>query len=170
MRFGGIVGSVWRTSDPATGSDSDRGFVAFYRAEYPAAVRLAAALSLSTTAEDAVQEAFTRLYGRFSLLDNPAAYLRTTLVSVIREGHRRRQREQRRLRLVDRPVTIGTVGSSEVLDVVARLPDRQRHVLVLRYWAGWSEAEIAAALGCRPGTVKSLSSRALERLKKDLDS
>jgi DNA-directed RNA polymerase specialized sigma24 family protein len=42
-------------------------------------------------------------------------------------------------------------------------------VIVTRYWAGWSEAEIAEALGCRPGTVKSLASRALDRLRKEVE-
>lgn len=56
----------------------------------------------------------------------------------------------------------------ELADVVAALPFRQRAVIVLRYWCDLSEAEIAAALECRPGTVKSLSSRALARLNKEI--
>jgi RNA polymerase sigma factor (sigma-70 family) len=47
---------------------------------------------------------------------------------------------------------------------LGRLPQRQREVLVLRYWLGLPEAEIAAALGIRPGTVKSAASRALSTL------
>jgi RNA polymerase sigma factor (sigma-70 family) len=45
---------------------------------------------------------------------------------------------------------------------------RQRAVLVLRYFEGLSEVEIAETIGCRPGTVKSLSARALERLRREL--
>jgi len=41
-------------------------------------------------------------------------------------------------------------------------------VIVGRYWGGWSEAEIANSLGCRPGTVKSLASRALNRLRREV--
>ena len=49
-----------------------------------------------------------------------------------------------------------------------RLPYDQRAVVVLRYWLGLSEAEIASTLGCRPGTVKSRHSRALRTLRKEL--
>jgi DNA-directed RNA polymerase specialized sigma24 family protein len=41
-------------------------------------------------------------------------------------------------------------------------------VIVARYWLGWSEAEIARALDCRPGTVKSLASRALAQLRQEV--
>jgi len=57
----------------------------------------------------------------------------------------------------------------ELGDAVAALPFRQRAVLVLRYHHGLSEAEIADALECRPGTVKSLASRALDTLKKEIE-
>jgi RNA polymerase sigma factor (sigma-70 family) len=50
-------------------------------------------------------------------------------------------------------------------DALAKLPARQRAALVLRYYDGLSEAEIAMALGCRPGTVKSTTSRALAKLR-----
>ena len=48
------------------------------------------------------------------------------------------------------------------------LPDRYRAALVLRYYEDLSEADIAAALGCRPGTVKSLLHRGLAKLKEQL--
>ena len=56
----------------------------------------------------------------------------------------------------------------EVLDLIDRLPSRQRAVLVLRYFEGLSELEIAEVLSCRPGTVKSLAARALSRLREEL--
>jgi RNA polymerase sigma factor (sigma-70 family) len=56
----------------------------------------------------------------------------------------------------------------DLADAVAALPFRQRAVVVLRYHAGLSETEIAEALGCRPGTVKSLASRALKRLENEI--
>ena len=51
-------------------------------------------------------------------------------------------------------------------DAIAALPYRQRVAIVLRFWHDCTEAEIAAALGCRPGTVGSLIHRALAELRK----
>ena len=59
-------------------------------------------------------------------------------------------------------------SANELFDVVVKLPVKQRVVIVLRYYEGLSEAEIAAALSCAPGTVKSLASRALARLRKEV--
>src|SRR5581483_1536003 len=53
---------------------------------------------------------------------------------------------------------------------LAALPPRQRAVVVLRYYAGLSEAEIAEALGCAPGTVKSQSAKAMRTLRRVLGS
>ena len=59
-------------------------------------------------------------------------------------------------------------GHQPLLDVIDALPYRQRAVLVLRYWLDLSEIEIASALDCRPGTVRSLHFRALATLRKDV--
>ena len=50
---------------------------------------------------------------------------------------------------------------------IRRLPARQRTVLVMRFYADASDDDIAAALGCRRGTVRSLASRALAALRQD---
>jgi DNA-directed RNA polymerase specialized sigma24 family protein len=139
---------------------------ALYRAEYPGMVRLAHALTGSPeTAEDVVQDAFARLHGRADRLSNPVGYLRTTVVNICRDKARRSQRERRVA--VSAPPFL-TFAASELLDVLLKLPYRQRAVLVLRYWGDWSEAEIAEALRCRPGTVKTLASRGLSRVKEEL--
>jgi RNA polymerase sigma factor (sigma-70 family) len=57
---------------------------------------------------------------------------------------------------------------SELLDAVAHLPYKQRTVLVLRYWADLREEEIAEIVGVRPATVRSITSRALDRLRMEL--
>jgi RNA polymerase sigma factor (sigma-70 family) len=57
----------------------------------------------------------------------------------------------------------------ELRDALASLPMRQRAVLVLRFYEDMSEADIAATLGCRPGTVKSLSSRGLAALRQVIE-
>ena len=51
-------------------------------------------------------------------------------------------------------------------DAIAALPYRQRAAIVMRFWHDCSEVEIAAALGCRPGTVGSLIHRALAELRR----
>jgi DNA-directed RNA polymerase specialized sigma24 family protein len=52
-----------------------------------------------------------------------------------------------------------------VLDALATLPARARAVVVLRYWADLSVEQVADMLGCSPGTVKSQSARALDKLR-----
>ncbi len=143
-------------------------FVVLYRAEYPGMVRLAHALTGSAeTAEDLVQEAFLRLQSHLASLPQPGGYLRTTVVNLCRDRARREGRRRR----VDGQWREGvqlSPSSAELLDVLRRLPERQRTVLVLRYWGDWTEAEIATALGCAPGTVKALASRGLARLRKEV--
>jgi RNA polymerase sigma factor (sigma-70 family) len=84
-------------------------------------------------------------------------------VNGCRSYHRKRKTELHALpALVARDGEIAPRG--ELDDVVAALPDRQRAVVHMRYWAGFSEAEIADVMGCKTGTVKSLASRAKDRL------
>ena len=143
-------------------------FAAFYVAEYPGMVRLAHLLTGSSQdAEDAVQEAFCRLQSRMADLEHPGGYLRTTVVHLCHDHGRRLTNERRMRQAVPIPSPL-SIGASEVMDVLSGLPYRQRATLVMRYWADWSEQEIADALGCRPGTVKTLASRGLARLRKEL--
>jgi RNA polymerase sigma factor (sigma-70 family) len=58
--------------------------------------------------------------------------------------------------------------AAELDATLHRLPYSERAVVVLRYWLGLSEAEIAEHLGCRPGTVKSRHARALNKIRKEL--
>lgn len=144
-------------------------FTELYELEYPRAVRLAYALTSSLElAEDVAQEAFVRLHTRVGVLENSAAYLRTTVVNLCTDEHRRRDRDRRYRFLLHTPGDV-SLPAREMLDLLAALPYRQRAVLVLRYWADWSEADIAQVLGCRPGAVKTLASRGLVRLRKALN-
>jgi RNA polymerase sigma factor (sigma-70 family) len=150
--------------------ENDEGFDAFYRREYDAAVRLAWLLTRSSAvAEDLVQDAMTAVHRAFSSIESPKAYLGKSIVNRARSWHRDEQRRRTRLvYLVDDRVVMDP-ADADLFDAVGRLPYRQRAVIVTRYWAGWSEADIAEALGCRPGTVKSLASRALDRLRKEVE-
>lgn len=139
-------------------------FDAFYTERWAATVRLAALLVQSTAAaEDLAQEAFARVYTRWSEVREPVPYLRAAVVNASRNWHARRRTERTKLPLLADD-GVAEFAFAELADAVAALPDRQRAVLVLRYHEGLSEAEIASALGCRPGTVKSLAARALARL------
>jgi RNA polymerase sigma factor (sigma-70 family) len=165
-----IAGAEARPADRPDAPSAE--FAAFYRDQYPRAVRLAWLLTnRGADSEDLVQDAFARLGPRFATLDRPAAYLRTSIVNGTREAHRRRSREQRRLERVGRPADdLGeiTPSDSHLLGLVAALPHPQRTVLVLRYWADLPDDDIAEILGVRPATVRSMVHRATRRLHKEL--
>jgi RNA polymerase sigma factor (sigma-70 family) len=149
---------------------NDRWFGDLYRLHRRDTVRLARLLTGSAAvAEDLAHEAFIRVYRRDGSLDEPVSFLRTVTVNVCRDWHRGRRREQ--LRAVRHGPNADRVSlAARELDAsLARLPYQERAVIVLRYWLDLSEAEIAAALGCRPGTVKSRHARALHKLNKELD-
>jgi RNA polymerase sigma-70 factor (sigma-E family) len=145
-------------------------FERFYRAQFTRLARLAWLLTgEAATSEDLAQEALARTQVAFEQLDTPAAYARTVLVNLCR-GHRRRAARQR---VVEANITISGESHApqprELLDAVAALPYRQRVLIVLRYYDDASERDIASALGCRPGTVKSLATRALTKLRSEID-
>lgn len=131
-------------------------------------------------AEEIVQDAFLGLQRHWSGLGAPGAalaYVRAAVVNGTRNLHRRRDVVRRHLRVAEPEAgpaaDVALLVEEEhraVLLALRRLPQRQREVLVLRYWSELSEAEIAEALGISRGTVKSTASRALdalERLLKD---
>ncbi len=144
--------------------DRADGVAALYRREYLPMVRLAHLITGSNeVAEDVVQEAFVRMYKSWDRADQPAAYLRRIVVNGCNSWHRRRRLEREHL---PRPVAEAVDPEArELLDALARLGLRQRTALVLRYYADMSEADVALALGCRPGTVKSLVHRGLRQLE-----
>lgn len=152
---------------PGNGSRFD----VVYRAEYVPLLRLAVLLvGQRAAAEDLVHDAFLRWHGHAGDVEHPKAYLRTTLINLCRNRHRGVERESARLVRVaaGEATDAELVADAEMLELIDRLPFQQRATLVLRYWLGWSEAEIAEALDCRPGTVKSAASRALARLREEL--
>lgn len=120
-------------------------------------------------AEDLLQTALTRAYLRWDRIEEPEGYVRRTMVNAHTDWWRKRPwREQSTEQVPETAVPDGggAVDTRDaVLAALATLPARQRAVVVLRYYEGLSEAEIAATLGCSAGTVKSAASRALARLR-----
>lgn len=167
---------VGKTATAASGWDVE--LVALYGSHRTNLVRLAFLLidDLSA-AEDLVQDAFVALHRRWGSVDPAAAagYLRITIINAARSWHRRREVVRRHLRPEEpdsgAPADLAVLLAEEhqqVVGALRRLPQRQREVLVLRYWSGLTEAEIATALGVSRGTVKSSASRALQTIKHQL--
>ena len=148
----------------------DDDFTGFYREAYPGAVRLAWLLTHDhAAAEDVVQDAFVRVRPRLASVEHRTAYLRTAIVNGCRDRARSAGRADagwRRLRVVTD--VSSTDKPSELLDAIGHLPYKQRAVLVLRYWADLREEEIAEIVGVRPATVRSITARALDQLRKEL--
>jgi RNA polymerase sigma factor (sigma-70 family) len=147
-------------------------FDAVYRQQYPALVRLVTLLiGNPADAQEVTQEAFVRWYARKATVDNPEAYLRTTAINLVRGRFRRNGTTRKFAPLFQTEVLRADGGASpDVLsDVIAKLPERQRAAVVLRYYEGRNEAEIAQILECRPGTVKSLLSRALHEMRRVIE-
>jgi RNA polymerase sigma-70 factor (sigma-E family) len=144
---------------------------AFLAARSTALLRTAYALTGDwQRAEDLVQTALVACYGRWSRIDEPEAYLRRTMVRTYLGWRRRRWvGELATGRLADTATESGEHVAIElrgaVLQGLATLPQRQRAVVVLRYYLDLTEAETAGLLGISAGTVKSQSSRALAKLR-----
>lgn len=118
-------------------------------------------------AEAVVQEAFARVEERWARIDNPAGYLHRCVVNKADDTLRRRRLEQRFGRL--RRDETSELQADELGDALAALPPKRRAAIVLRFYAGLSEREIAAALDVRPGTVKSMLHRALAQLREEIE-
>ncbi|WP_265445307.1 RNA polymerase sigma factor [Flexivirga meconopsidis] len=159
----------------AMSADAPVDLAELYRTHHLQMVRLARLLVDDTaSAEDVVQEAFLGMHrNQASLRDSGAAvgYLRQAVVNQARSMLRRRRTVREHLKVAEPDIAPAADSDvllaeehQEVLRAVGQLPQRQREVLVLRYWSDMSEAEIAAALGISKGTVKSQASRAMAAL------
>ncbi|MGZ8763578.1 MAG: SigE family RNA polymerase sigma factor [Acidimicrobiia bacterium] len=139
-----------------------------YREQFRPMVRLAFLLTGSAeTAQDVVQDAFVRLHRRWSSVEQPAAYVRRSVVNGCHSHHRRVRLE--RTRRPDPGAAAVDLDADEITDALAALPHRQRAALVLRFYLDLPDTEAAAVLGCRVGTVGSLVHRGLAQLRKDIE-
>jgi RNA polymerase sigma-70 factor (sigma-E family) len=145
-----------------------------YRLYADGAIRLAYLITGNRAlAEDLVQDAFVKLAGRLLHLRDSRgfeAYLRRTVVNLANSHFRRRKVERR---FAERQAGMLTPTRQDP-DIATRetaraalleLPPRQRTAIVLRFYIDLSEAQTAELMGCRRGTVKSLVSQGMEKLR-----
>jgi RNA polymerase sigma factor (sigma-70 family) len=144
----------------------DDSFADFYRSEVVGQVRRAALLTGSSDlAHDVVHEAFVSIFRRWDHLDHPGPYLNRAVLNQCRDiarAQRRRGGPMARLD-VHEPSSWDAEPIADLLDV---LPFNQRAVVVLRFYVGLNNVEIAEALGCAPGSVGPWLDRALKQLRR----
>jgi len=147
-------------------------FAALYREQYAPMLRLAqVTIGGQAHAEDLVQEAFVDVYRAFSEIENPIGYLRRAVLSRAVSWLRRRQvelRYSRRQRPPEATAALSPDGMA-VRAALSQLRPRARAAVYLRYYLDLPEAQIAEALDCRLGTVKSILHRAQRTLRRYLD-
>jgi RNA polymerase sigma-70 factor (sigma-E family) len=153
-----------------------------FRDHHAELVRLAVLMTGDQgSAEDIVQDVFARLCTRDYLPETGGAlaYARAAVLNGCRTALRRRAvarrfggaRDGLSADVIQRSAESEALLAEDrrqVLAAVAKLPRRRREVLVLRYWLGLPEAEIAAVLGISPGTVKSTAARGIAALARQL--
>jgi RNA polymerase sigma-70 factor (sigma-E family) len=165
--------------------DADDAVTQLYAVHYGSLVRLAALLVRhSGEAEEIVQDAFVAMHGRWRRLREPdkaLAYLRRSVVNAARSAYRHHHVSDRHLvresgaadvrRAAPSAEQHAMAGEtrSEVMRALDALPQRQREVLVLRYYSDLTEHDIASMLGISDGTVKSHASRGLASLRSSLE-
>lgn len=122
-------------------------------------------------ADDLLQTALTKLYvawPRVRRVGSEEAYVRQIIVRANIDEHRRPWRRERPSAFdseLDTPVHDDLTDHTALFDALQELPVMQRKTVLLRHWLGLSVEETAAELGIAPGTVKSHTSRALDKLQ-----
>ena len=168
------AGGDWSAPAPAR----EAALWELYERRYADMVRFAAFLTGDVdAAQDIAQEAFVRLLDAWDRIVDPEradAYLKATIVNLVRGEHRRRETAARRgqshLSLVASAEddAIGRVGRQHMLDAVSALPIRQRACVVMRHWMRMSESEIASTLDLSVGSVRTHVKRGTATLQRTL--
>jgi RNA polymerase sigma-70 factor (sigma-E family) len=163
----------------AADQDAVRGTAALYAAHYQSLVGLAVLLLRDVaTAEEVVQDSFVAMHANWRRLRDSGkalSYLRQCVVNKSRSVVRHRiivDRHALQL-LPDMPSAeqgaMALLERSAVVAALHELSDRQREAVVLRYYAEFSEAQIASAMGISRGAVKSHTARAISALRDVLE-
>ena len=146
------------------------GWRELYETEYPRLLRALVAIGGDAdAAEDAAQEAFVRAHRTgLARLDRPGAWLLVVGTRVLLRTRRRRKVEDERWLERGQPDAPGSdaiVDRADLLAALRQLPDRQRTVVVARYYYGLSYDEIGRLFSIKSGTVAATLHQAIERLR-----
>ncbi|MCX4824264.1 SigE family RNA polymerase sigma factor [Streptomyces sp. NBC_01142] len=163
---------------PQTRSATYSSFSSYVRARGPVLLRTARSLTANPSdAEDLLQTALTKTYVAWERIEDHRAldgYVRRALLNTRTSQWRKRKVDEFACdELPEREAVPETdPAEQQVLHdamwrAVMKLPDRQRAMVVLRYYEDLSEAQTAEVLGVSIGTVKSAVSRALGKLRED---
>ena len=180
--FPGPPRAPGRAGDGDAWAGAEAAVTALYEASALRLIRMAyVMLGDQPSAEDVVQEAFCALYRRWDRLADTAGatyYVRTSVLNGCRSALRRRAVRRGFLQhrpLADPPpavsaetVVLGGEEREDVIRALRHLPDRQREVLILRFYAELPDEQIGRVMGIRPGTVRSTAFRALDALGRAL--
>lgn len=176
-----FVPAIGRDSGRAATRRHERGLVVpgdltdfgeFVEASLPGLLRYGHALTGNPhDAADLVQTVLEKIGSRWTHVlrktGDPLAYIRRSMANAHISKWRRTRRENLVAELPE-PRAAAPVDPFEhepLWQALRDLPPRQRAVIVLRYYEGLSEAEIAASLGVSQGTVKSQASKAIASLR-----
>jgi RNA polymerase sigma factor (sigma-70 family) len=150
---------------------------AVYRAEFANLVRFATVMGAGPNARDIVHDAFGRLMNSWDRIEDHSkvpAWLRTTVLNLIRSGGRRNREvvalfaEQSDSRPGPETAAEGSDTQARLRAGVERLAQRQREVITCRFFLQLSEQETAETLGISTGSVRTHQQRALEALRKQV--
>lgn len=154
---------------------AEEAFEAFCEERYARVVSAVRVIvSDRATAEDVAQEAFARAYLSWAKLwpeGNPVGWVHRVATNLAISWRRRAAREVRAIARLGRRTELTVPAPEahpELHEAVRALPPRQRAAVALHYTLGLSMEQAAEAMGCRPGTVKSLLHAARERLRNQL--
>jgi RNA polymerase sigma-70 factor (ECF subfamily) len=163
----------------------ERAFEELVRMYQDIAFRTAFLLTRSAAdAEDAAQVGFVKAWSALPRFRSGAPFRPWLLRIVANEAHNRRRSAGRRAELQLRSAAAHPPGDAapspegaalgheereKLLEGVGRLDERDRDIITCRYFLELTERETAEVLGVRPGTVKSRMSRALDRLKTEIE-
>jgi RNA polymerase sigma-70 factor (sigma-E family) len=129
-------------------------------------------------AQDLTQTTLAKLYvgwGRASQAGNVEAYAHTTLLRTYLDHRRRRSSAEHTSAFpVDARAATAPGGGPDLrltmLDALARLPARDRAIVILRFWEDWSVERVADVLGIPSGVVKAQTRRSLAKLRELLSA